>query len=256
MGDKLWDLSGNGLLAGHCEVLPPREWRLLAGPGARWRLLTPLARLLISRFSVRFRVGPWSYGFGAERLLKGFGARCSHGPAGRMDNCPSAQSAGRRISAHCVGPIAWDSTLGQIRSHFPTLIESSAYLEATPIVIWTFAFGRARVVASQQDDKMDPNSPADYWIVSGEGIVLPGGGILPKVWGDFRKAFPHGLSVSSGELGIEADSCQMPGLSFMLSLPDGHWPATLEPDSIPSAARVDQVDFSRADPPSDSLVSC
>ncbi len=129
-------------------------------------------------------------------------------------------------------------------------------MEATPIVIWTFAFGRATVVASQQDDRMNPNRAADYWIVSGEGIVLPGGGILPKVWGDFRKAYPHGLSVSSGELGIEAQSCRMPGLSFMLLLSDGHWPATLEPDSIPSDARIEQVELARSHPPSDSLVRC
>jgi hypothetical protein len=175
---------------------------------------------------------------------------------GRMDHCPSPQDAGLRISARCIGPIAWDSTLAEIRSHFPKPIESSAYLEATPIIIWTFAFGRATVVASQQDDRMNPNSPADYWIVSGEGIVLPGGGILPDVWGDFRKAYPHGLSVSSGELGIEANSCQMPGLSFTLSLPRGHWPETLEPDSIPSDARIDQIELDRAHPPSESLVPC
>jgi hypothetical protein len=58
MGDKLWNLSGKGVLAGRCGVLLPGEWRPLAGPGGRWRSLTVLARLLISRFSVRFRVGP------------------------------------------------------------------------------------------------------------------------------------------------------------------------------------------------------
>ncbi len=45
---------------------------------------------------------------------------------GRMDDCPSPQSAGLRISAHCIGPIAWDSTLGEIRSQFPKPIASSA----------------------------------------------------------------------------------------------------------------------------------
>src|SRR5713226_1214988 len=57
MGDRLWDQSGKGRLAHFFGVLSSRERRLLAGPGVRWRSLTALARLLISRFSVRFRVG-------------------------------------------------------------------------------------------------------------------------------------------------------------------------------------------------------
>jgi hypothetical protein len=172
-----------------------------------------------------------------------------------MDDCPSPQSAGLRISAHCIGPIAWDSTLGAIRSHFPKPIESLAYVRTNRIVIWTFAFGRAKVVASQQDDSMNANKPADYWIVSGEGIALPGGGILPEVWGDFRKAYPHGLSISLTELGIEADSCQMPGLTFMFS-PDWPWPETIDPDRFPSARRIDRVLLDRSSPSSDSLVPC
>src|SRR5258708_3693384 len=35
-----------------------RKWRLLGGPGMRWRTLTARARLLSRTFSVRFRVGP------------------------------------------------------------------------------------------------------------------------------------------------------------------------------------------------------
>jgi hypothetical protein len=173
-----------------------------------------------------------------------------------MDDCPPPQSAGLKISEHCIGPIAWDSTLGNIRRHFPKPLESLTYLRTFRIAIWRFAFGPATVVASQQDDRMNPNRPADYWIVSGEGIVLPGGGILPEWWGDFRKAYPHGLGISIGELGIEADNCQMPGLSFMLSLPTWLWPATLDPDSVPSGARIDRVLLDRAHPPSDSLVPC
>src|SRR5216683_461146 len=57
MGDRLWDQLGKGRLAHFFGVLSSRERRLLAGPGVRWRSLTALARLLISRFSVRFRVG-------------------------------------------------------------------------------------------------------------------------------------------------------------------------------------------------------
>jgi hypothetical protein len=58
MGDKLWDPVGKGLTAaGRYGLLSPRGWRLLAGPGVRWRSLTVLVRLLISRFSIRFRVG-------------------------------------------------------------------------------------------------------------------------------------------------------------------------------------------------------
>ena len=60
----------------------------------------------------------------------------------------------------------------------------------------------------------------------------------------------------AGELGIVADNCQMPGLSFMLSLPTWRWPATLDPDSVPSGARIDRVLLDRAHPPSDSLVPC
>src|SRR5438105_10848249 len=151
----------------------------------------------------------------------------------KMDGCPSARNGDVRISAHCVGPIAWDSTLNEVRTHFPKLIESQAYLEATPIVIWTFLFGGAEIVASQQDGKMNPARPADYWVVSGSGIILPGGGRLPVRWADFRKRYSRGMSVSSGELGITASTCQMPGLDFGLSFgfrPSG---ASLEVDSIP-----------------------
>jgi hypothetical protein len=45
-------------------------------------------------------------------------------------------------------------------------------------------------------------------------------------------------------------------LPYMLSLPDGHWPATLEPDRIPSDARIEQVELDRAHPLPDSLVRC
>jgi hypothetical protein len=58
MGDKLWDPSGNARLVRVIGIRPLREWRLLAGPGGSWRSLAALARLFISRFSVRFRVGP------------------------------------------------------------------------------------------------------------------------------------------------------------------------------------------------------
>ncbi len=60
VGDKLWDFSGNVRVTGPFGVGSLRDWRLLAGPGARWRPLAVLVRLLISRFSVRFRVGPYS----------------------------------------------------------------------------------------------------------------------------------------------------------------------------------------------------
>ncbi len=58
MGDKLWDQSGSDRLARPFAIRSVQEWRLLAAPGARWRRLATLVRLLISRFSVRFRVGP------------------------------------------------------------------------------------------------------------------------------------------------------------------------------------------------------
>ena len=173
----------------------------------------------------------------------------------RMNGCLGARKGELRISAHCVGPIAWDSTLNEVRHHFPKLIESQAYLEATPIVIWTFLFGGSAVVASQQDDRMNPASPADYWVASGPGIILPGGGRLPVRWGDFRKRYSHGLTVSSGELGITASTCQMPGLDFGLDF-GSRPPATLEVDSIPPDVQIDQVRLDRGHPPSDSLVSC
>jgi hypothetical protein len=66
MGDKLWDLLGNRLAPGSFGAGSLWEWRQLAGPGACWRSLTLLVRLLISRFSVRFRVGPFT---SAARLL-------------------------------------------------------------------------------------------------------------------------------------------------------------------------------------------
>ncbi len=46
MCDRLWDQSENDLVAGPFELVSPLEGRLLAGPGVRWRLLTPLARVL------------------------------------------------------------------------------------------------------------------------------------------------------------------------------------------------------------------
>src|SRR5216683_5500636 len=57
MGDKLRDPSGNDRMTRPSGFRSLREWRLLAAPGVRWRSLTALVRLLISRFSVRFRVG-------------------------------------------------------------------------------------------------------------------------------------------------------------------------------------------------------
>ena len=57
VGDNLWDFEGKRVGAGFWGLLSNRGWRLLMGPGVRWRSLTVLARLLISRFSVRFRVG-------------------------------------------------------------------------------------------------------------------------------------------------------------------------------------------------------
>jgi hypothetical protein len=173
----------------------------------------------------------------------------------RMDDCADPKSVEVRISSHCIGPIAWDSTLGNIRRHFLPH-EFKAYLEATPIVTWRFEFGRATILASQQYDQINPDDPANYWVVSGDGVVLPGGGHFPSTWGAFRKAYSQGMSVSSGELGVAAETCQMPGLSFMLSLPLRDPPIPLEPDSIPSGTPIVQVELDRGRPPSDSLVTC
>lgn len=174
---------------------------------------------------------------------------------GKMNDCAWSPNAGVRISAHCIGPIAWDSTLGDIRKHFPDVVEYSAVLENTPVVIWEFAFGRAKVGASQQDSRMDPHRPADSWIVSGDDVVLPGGGRLLRLWGDFRKTY-RSLSVLNSEVGIVANTCQMPGLEFVLLIPPGPVPSTLETDSIPANTQIIQVLLDRSQPPSDSLVAC
>jgi hypothetical protein len=50
----------NGSMTGLLGLLSPRGWRLLAAPGVSWRSLAALVRLLISRFSVRFRVGAFA----------------------------------------------------------------------------------------------------------------------------------------------------------------------------------------------------
>src|SRR6266851_1354710 len=57
IGDKPWDPPGNNRPARLFGIRSPQQWRWLAAPGVRWRSLAPLVRLLISRFSVRFRVG-------------------------------------------------------------------------------------------------------------------------------------------------------------------------------------------------------
>lgn len=195
-------------------------------------------------------------------LLAGLAA-CATGPvrtsadgAARMNGCLDAEDGLVRLSARCVGPLAWDSALGSIRSHFPKLIESHAYLEGSPIAIWTFRFDSAEVVASQQDDSLNPGRPADYWVVSGPGIVLPGGGRLPVFWGELKRRYSRGLSVSSGELGIQASTCQLPGLDFTLLLDPRDSVVSLDVDAIPSHTRIVQVDLDRGHPPVDSLVAC
>ena len=187
-------------------------------------------------------------------------AGCNRGTStilmpGRMDNCADPKSADLKISTHCIGPIAWDSTLGNIRHHFEPS-EDKSYLEASPIVTWTFRFGEATIVTSQHYVGIDPDHPATYWVISGSGIVLPGGGHLPRTWGELRKTYSRGLTIWSGELGVAAESCQMPGVSFTLSLPDRDPPIPPEVDTIPSDTPIEDVQVDRHHPPPDSLVRC
>src|SRR2546426_68986 len=163
-----------------------------------------------------------------------------------MHTPPADTGTGVEISAHSIGPIPVDSSLGAVAKLLPAYRVGTAYLEEIPIVTWSFQLRGAMATATQASDSIDPSLPAETWFVSGSRILLPGHVPLPSTWGELRRAFPGPAMLSLGELGARAEICQLPGLSFQLLLNYGAADIdTMTAESIPRQTGVVQVQISR-----------
>src|ERR1051325_597705 len=108
------------------------------------------------------------------------------------------------ISGDRIGRIPVDSNMGYVARLLPAFSVDSSYLEATPIIGWTFNVGGFSVWASQQYSQMNLELPAVAWIVRGFGTVLLPNRVpvrLPTLWRDLRNRISGRVEIESGELG-------------------------------------------------------
>ena len=156
--------------------------------------------------------------------------------------CSADTSDGVEISGRCIGPIPIDSSLGTI-ARMVSAYPDSAKIENTPIAMWTFEVAGVTARATQFGKTIDPSQPADNWVVSGSGLLLPRGVRLPTTWSRLRLAFPGAANLSIGELGARASICALPRLQFQLLFRYGAEDQdTMTAESIPPDAMLGAVE--------------
>jgi hypothetical protein len=203
-------------------------------PMASYRLRVLVVSAWASALACRTRPEP------AQNLAGRTISSRSEGPAAKP--CPSDTLGGVELSRHCVGPIPVDSSLGFVKTHFPTFTVDTEFLETTPVLVWHFHLGGDTAMASQQSDAIALSSPAFEWRVWGEHTLLPGRVPLPDTWGKFREIYPGDAFLTIGELGAQGEVCALGGPRLQLEYDytrseSGRVTAT----SIPEYARIVQV---------------
>lgn len=165
-------------------------------------------------------------------------------PGSRENNARSAPA----ISAESIGLLRVDSTLGALRRRFPgaedTLWEvGEGY---PPHAALKFALYGLTAVASQFSDSIDPNRPAEAWMVPVGDARLPGGLRMRATWSDLRRTYGGRATLVSHALLPGIRFCSLPRLIFFLKADgDAIEVDSSGPTNIPPEAPVAAVEIIR-----------
>jgi hypothetical protein len=152
-----------------------------------------------------------------------------------------------QISEDSVGTLALDAALRQLRESCPTASDTRHYAETEDYAALVFPFPGLSATAVQWRDSLQPDMPADSWIVEGTNGVLPNGVPMTAPWAALRRAYGTGL-VARGEVALTAMCCAHRRLFFILRAS----PETMEnggPDPdlslVPDSTRIRNVSIAR-----------
>ena len=161
----------------------------------------------------------------------------------------SGDSGSFRVSEDSVGPLDLWLPLQNLRAICPAAQDTIHYGENDTYPSVVFHFHGVTAVATQWEDSLLPNKPADVWAVFGDKGLLYGRLPLAAHWAAFRDALgPRGLAHGGGfsvdEEKVTVMFCAYPRIFFDVEAP----PNSVEEDSqdlsrIPSDATIRNVAF-------------
>jgi hypothetical protein len=158
------------------------------------------------------------------------------------DSCLWETGRPVRITDRCVGPVPLDLTIAAIRRRFPNAFERTFNVEETSFLGIEIDIGSLSVLGTQFDFTLDPQKPATSWSVEGTDGTITDGVELPALWSQMKARVPGTVNVEAGEMGIQAQFCSLPGLSFLLLVASDSATALLydrrDPNDIPASSKV------------------
>lgn len=175
--------------------------------------------------------------------------------AGCVPGAPEAarQSGTRlpvRLSADSIGPLSTSTLLGELRARYPEARDTlfSEHDALFPALLIPLGEVKAMAVQERMDyDQhqalpLDLDCPADFWIVSGPGGVLPRGGRTGWTWNELVPLYGPGRA--GGELNlVRADFESLPGWRFDLDVDGAGLTAVQDSGvtAVPQDARIWRV---------------
>lgn len=129
------------------------------------------------------------------------------------------------ISADSVGPIATSMSLRALREQYPQGRDTLYHEHEATFPALLIPLGEVKVLAvqSRMDDeqmtalRLRPECVADFWVVSGAGAILPGGGRTGAPWQELVERY--GPAQGHEELSrVRARLEQLPGWLFDLNV--------------------------------------
>lgn len=158
---------------------------------------------------------------------------------------------GVRVTADSVGPLPLAAPLAELRRRWPGA-RSTLYYEheaVFPAVLFRVGPVHALAVQARMDEvrfrplPLRSDCPADFWRVSGTGVLLPGGAGPDARWADLRRLYgPAEVSTEVHLVRVHFES--LPGWSFELEDDDTNLVALLDQGgeaAIPADTRIQYV---------------
>jgi len=159
----------------------------------------------------------------------------------------SQEPGALRVSEDSIGPIDLGTNLKSLRAFCPSARDTLHYGENDAYPSLVFHFKGLTAVATQWQDSLLPNQPADVWVVLGENGLLYGRLPLSAPWAVFRDAFgagiAHGGGFSIDEHKVTVMFCAHPRLFFDFDAPANSVEESSDLSRIPSDARLTDVAF-------------